>query len=254
MHGNLRAVARRVGRIGLGPIAYRLGTPVVAPLDAHVLLDRGFCSQLGQDYLVDRHLFAGRRDGVFVDVGAHDGVTFSNSLYLERERDWRGVCIEPNPNVFPVLRANRPLATCLPYAVGPTSARVPFRVLSGPSEMLSGIDSNYGRRHRGRIDRELARDGGESVVREVEVRPLRRLLVDAGIEKVDLLSVDVEGGEVGVLQSIDLREFRVGVVIVENNYRSWRLPRHLYRQGYQLLCRIGWDEVYAPQPLRLEQL
>lgn len=56
-------------------------------------------SQLGQDKIVDEY-FHGKRNGVFVDVGAYDGVTFSNTLMLGREGGWTGVCIEPLPDNF----------------------------------------------------------------------------------------------------------------------------------------------------------
>ena len=55
-------------------------------------------SQNGQDVVLANDVFARKRKGVFVDVGAHDGVTFSNTLMLERDFDWSGVCIEPLPS------------------------------------------------------------------------------------------------------------------------------------------------------------
>ena len=73
-------------------------------------------SQLGQDILVDEY-FGGKRGGVFVDIGAYDGVTFSNTLMLERERGWTGVCIEPLPDVFAELRQNRG-CVCVQACIG----------------------------------------------------------------------------------------------------------------------------------------
>jgi hypothetical protein len=43
-----------------------------------------FSSQVGQDRFLFDHFFRGKRDGVFVDVGAYDGEKFSNSLFFER--------------------------------------------------------------------------------------------------------------------------------------------------------------------------
>src|SRR5262249_56743026 len=56
-------------------------------------------SQLGQDIFVYNTFFRERRTkGYFVDIGAYDGVTFSNSLFFERHLGWQGVCIEPLPS------------------------------------------------------------------------------------------------------------------------------------------------------------
>jgi hypothetical protein len=41
------------------------------------------------------------RHGTFVDLGCYDGVTYSNTWYFERKLGWSGVCVEPNPTVFP---------------------------------------------------------------------------------------------------------------------------------------------------------
>jgi len=62
--------------------------------DHQELLDQGFYSQCGQDKWLIENLFAKKTDGVFVDIGAHDGVTLSNSFYLE-SLGWSGVAVEP---------------------------------------------------------------------------------------------------------------------------------------------------------------
>ena len=40
------------------------------------------------------------RDGFFVEAGAADGQTLSNTLFLEMERNWTGLLVEPNPDMF----------------------------------------------------------------------------------------------------------------------------------------------------------
>ena len=117
--------------------------------------------------------------------------------------------------------------------------------------MLSGLISTYDRRHVRRIDRELSSQGGDSQTVHVQARRLDMLLREHGLDHVDLLTVDVEGGELQVLNSISLPEFSVGVLLVENGYRSWSIPRALRRQGYQLICRISADEVYMREGIGL---
>jgi hypothetical protein len=117
--------------------------------------------------------------------------------------------------------------------------------------MLSGIESQYDPRHRDRIQRSMVEHRTSSIVVDVALRRLDTILVENGIDRVDVLSIDVEGGDLGVLDSIDLSRFDVQVVALENNYRSWSLARRMRDQGYQLLCRIGSDELYVPRTVRL---
>jgi hypothetical protein len=53
-------------------------------------------SQYGQDQLIDK-LLNQKRNGFFVEIGGYDGETFSNSLFLEKERRWSGLLVEANP-------------------------------------------------------------------------------------------------------------------------------------------------------------
>jgi hypothetical protein len=66
-----------------------------------------FFSRVGQDRFLFDHFFHGKRDGVFVDVGANDGEQFSNSLFFERTLGWRGLCVEAQPAAFSKLAARR---------------------------------------------------------------------------------------------------------------------------------------------------
>ena len=58
-----------------------------------------YYSQFEQDKFIYENYFINKTKGYFVDIGAHDGITFSNSKFFE-ELGWDGVCIEPNPKIF----------------------------------------------------------------------------------------------------------------------------------------------------------
>ena len=66
-----------------------------------------FFSRSGLDQLLFENFFRGKRGGVFVDAGAADGETSNNSLFFERFMDWRGLCVEPRPDLFAKLAALR---------------------------------------------------------------------------------------------------------------------------------------------------
>ena len=67
----------------------------------------GYYSQSGQDHFIDTFVLNRKTNGVFVDVGANDGVNLSNSYYFEEKRGWTGLCVEPNPLLFNLLVLNQ---------------------------------------------------------------------------------------------------------------------------------------------------
>src|SRR5687767_14863567 len=99
-----------------------------------------FFSQFNQDRFLETEVFKGKRGGVFVDIGANDGITLSNTYFFEKYRDWTGICIEPIPAVFEKLRANRK-AICVNGCIAPSNGTAEFLWVSGAAEMLSGLPS-----------------------------------------------------------------------------------------------------------------
>jgi len=63
-------------------------------------------SQAGQDLWVYGEVFNQKRNGYFLDVGAHDGVHLSNTYLLEKKYRWKGICVEGNPLTFTTLVKN----------------------------------------------------------------------------------------------------------------------------------------------------
>lgn len=204
-------------------------------------------SQLGQDKIVDEYLH-GKRNGVFVDIGAYDGVTFSNTLMLERERDWTGICIEPLPDVCAELRKNR-RCICVQACLGNREEReVEFLAVQSEAvwtRMLSGVLSEYDPRHLARVDVELNAYGGNKGVITVPMRHLHGLLHEHGIGNVDYLSIDTEGSELLILRSTILSAIGNPCITVENNYDDPAIDAVLSTQGYRLHTTIAWDRFYV---------
>lgn len=68
-----------------------------------------YYSQYQQDRILNEFIFRNARAGAFLDIGAYDGVLFSNTCFFERDLGWRGICVEPTPHIFAQLRKNRAL-------------------------------------------------------------------------------------------------------------------------------------------------
>lgn len=67
-----------------------------------------FYSQCGEDQFLNENFFKNKMNGVYVELGALDGILYSNTKFFEDTLNWSGVLIEPHPNKFDFLKKNRP--------------------------------------------------------------------------------------------------------------------------------------------------
>jgi FkbM family methyltransferase len=223
---------------------YRAVTRHVPRADCSVeaLRPKGFASQYGQDKFVAQRL-GNRRGGVFFEIGAFDGVTLSNTYYLETQLGWTGIAVEPSRAAFAQLQARRKCRVvngCIADAPG----RTQFLEIAGAAAMLSGRIDRFHPRHRSRIAREIAELGGQEQRLDVPCFTVEQLAREAGLQRIDYLSVDTEGGELAILQSIDFRALDIRLVTVENNYADLVLRSTMRRAGFELIAKIACDEVY----------
>lgn len=180
-----------------------------------------YYSQNDQDRILNEAVFCGMRNGVFVDVGALDGILYSNTLMFERELGWTGLCIEPNPDVFSRLIKNRS-SICLEIAISRHEGRLPFVKIEGGTQVLSGLSHSMDPRHCDYMKREIEKYNTSHSVVEVNVRPLTSVLSEHRVAEIHYLSVDTEGGEVDALASIDFDTVMVHAITVEAHYNEAR--------------------------------
>jgi FkbM family methyltransferase len=200
-----------------------------------------FYSQIGQDKYVLESFFRGKRRGVFLDIGAYDGEKFSNTLFFERSMDWTGLCIEPLPSAFAQLKAKRK-AICENVAVADFDGEADFLDCDAGADekMLSGLAGHFDARHTQRLQRSATAAANIKVT----VCRLEALLEKHRMYDIDFCSLDTEGSEMAILESLDLDRFRIGVFTIENNYGENGLRELMARKGYEFVARLQWDDVY----------
>jgi FkbM family methyltransferase len=202
-----------------------------------------YYSQVNQDRIVD-FTFSRKTKGVFLDVGAHDGITLSNTYFFEKNRHWTGICIEPNPDVFQKLVANRH-CICENCAVATEEKQLIYRKVKGHyySEMLGGILEFMDAEHIERINKEVATHV-ECSTEDIPVacKRLENILNKHGVNEIDYLSIDTEGAEYEILQSLDFDKFNIRLMSVECNKES-QVYNLLSSKGYRR-CSAGLDSFY----------
>jgi FkbM family methyltransferase len=191
-------------------------------------------------------------NGYFVELGANDGVTQSNSLYFEKYRNWRGLLVEPTPQNFLKCRQNRSTrnsiycAACVSFDYSQEFVRIAYsNLMSTPVSLESDIQDP--RAHAELGDRFLS--SGETVFEFGAVaRTLNSLLLDANAPKqIDFLSLDVEGAELEVLKGVDHQAFRFKYLLVECRDFA-RLSAYLGKHGYRFLENLSeQDYLFASE-------
>jgi FkbM family methyltransferase len=196
-------------------------------------------AQEGEDLILDR-IFEQQAKGVYVDVGAHHPTRFSNTYRLY-QRGWRGVNIDATPGSMKLFRLMRPRDTNLEVGVAATAGERDFYCFDEPA--LNTFDEARAKS----LDQYKV-----SAVRKVRCAPLSQLLREHGIGAFDLLTVDAEGFDFEVLQTLDWDLTRPRVVLTEQFSRdmegmvSTETHRYLHDRGYRMIAKT-WNSVFYVQ-------
>lgn len=195
------------------------------------LSHKGHFGQLAQDLFV-LWMLAEKRGGYFVEIGAGDGQTLSNTVLLEREYGWTGLLVEPNPTSFSKISSIR-AAHLDQRCVYPTSgATVEFECAEIPE--LSRVSSSPS------DIRDL--DGSRVITRALQIptTSIAELLAEHSVPaRFDYLSLDIEGLEPAVMATFPFDAFRPAIVTVEHNYGAAeaRLDELMTANGYARMFR-----------------
>ncbi|MDR2601798.1 MAG: FkbM family methyltransferase [Spirochaetaceae bacterium] len=203
-----------------------------------------FRGQVWQDGIAYLY-FNGKKDGFYIDIGANDGVAINNTLVFE-QLGWKGICVEPVPEIFNELKKNR-TCDCYNVAIANKSGESVEFIKAEGVEVLSGLTSEMAQAHKNRILRENGK------IRKIYVKTLSfaDLMADyKGLKHIDFMSIDVEGAEMSILKAINFKEYSFGLITVENNEEvkggGNRLKKYMKEQGYKVYADLGLDIMFIP--------
>lgn len=176
-----------------------------------------------------------KRNGFFVEFGATNGVTLSNSHLLEKSFEWRGILAEPGRNWHAQLQQNRNAFIESDCVWRESGEQLEFFESDHPE--FSTID-----RFKNSDSRSARRAKGKKY--SVDTVSLNDLLVRHGAPKeIDYLSIDTEGSEYDILSKFNFDQFSVKIITCEHNYTDSR------DKIYKLLTKNGFERKFEQYSL-----
>lgn len=181
--------------------------------------------------------------GYYVELGANDGITQSNTHYFEKHRSWRGLLVEPSPHNFLKCRENRSsdnrivCAACVSFDYKPEFVRITYsNLMSVPQGLETDIVDPMA---HAAVGRQFLAAHEDIFDFGAVARPLNALMLEANAPRViDFLSLDVEGAEIEVLKGVDHSIFRFKYILVECRSLP-TMQAYLNGNGYRLLKNLS---------------
>lgn len=204
---------------------------LVAPSNKPYSLDHpdSLDNSRGQAPIID-NMLKYKENGFYVESGAYDGEILSNTLLFERMRNWNGVLVEPNPDVFKKLMKKNRNA----YAINACLSTEPYptkKVLTGTSLQAKVLSQKSSKKRKQKKQQKL-----------VQCFPLYSILLALNQTSIDYFSLDVEGDEKGVLGTIPWQKVKIDMLSVE--YDKWQggvrqLCKFMFTKGYDCLVALS---------------
>lgn len=202
------------------------------------LLDKQYVDEVIRSYFPDYNY-----KGVFIDIGAFEPIKISNSYHFEKN-SWDVRCFEANTNLIPELEKHRKhvynIALYDEY-----KPSISFNVVesNGWTAGFSAIE----------LDDKLfknfkyRKNAANITTIIVEQRTLNSYLENELLEianKIDVVQLDIEGGELKCLHGFDLIKYKPKLLVIENVLNNMELTDYIISKGYKLDNKIKYNEFY----------
>ena len=189
------------------------------------------------------------RGGYFVELGANDGVSQSNTKHFELFMGWSGVLVEPEPNNYEKCKRFRSRksqifnAACVSFSYEKNEVQLIYSNLM--TIAVEGESDIADREEHAKIGMQFLEPGESNYSFSAYARTLNSILLEAGSPtNIDLLSLDVEGAELDVLKGIDHQIFRFRFILIESRSLD-TIEQFLGALGYSLVEQLtGHDFLF----------
>jgi FkbM family methyltransferase len=191
----------------------------------------------GYEELIVRDFFGDKKEGVFVDVGCYLPRELSTTYYLEDRLQWTGIGIDAQRDFAPAWKKERPRSTFVATAISDKDGETLTLFIAGTTASLEKWAMEI-----------FTKDLKEIQVKTITLNTLLDMLV---VDKVDFLSIDIDGGEIGALNGFDIQRYKPELCAVEAVMPEL-VKEYFAANGYELIEKyLKVDKVnlyFRPKP------
>ncbi|XP_059482931.1 protein Star-like [Neocloeon triangulifer] len=182
-------------------------------------------------------LMKNKTNGYFVECGAYDGETYSNTLGLEKNFNWTGLLIEGAPKNIDVMLKKKRRAWIAPTCLSTKrkSMTVTFNDNINGGKIVDAVNGSIPQ-------------SKEGVNVDVFCVPFNTYMKVLDIKHIDYFSLDVEGHEYEILQTIDFKKVKIDVMVVEHflaGNKSDGILRIMKENGFSLVKKMKLDFIFV---------
>lgn len=216
--------------------------------DSYIKYPLQFYSQIEQDKYYIENIIKYKPNGIFLEIGGYDGITGSNTYFLEKNLNWNGIIVECNPTLVEKCKNTRSCYICDKALYESDNAELLFTIpigdeIIGGKEQLGGI-KNLLKPESLKAFQRCYKESKDITVKTININTL---LENRKIYDIDYVSLDVEGGELSILKTWDFNKHKVKFLTVEHGniaHYQKSINTLLTSKGFSLHRNNKWDDEY----------
>ena len=192
-------------------------------------------------------MFMNYNNGFYVEIGAYDGVTQSNTLYFEKNKNWKGILIEPSKEKFKECVKHRSKKNkffncgCGEFGIDENEILIESGDRSFVKKYVENNLQNFFLRKGKQANHKFKE-------KKIKLRNLNSILTESEAPIfIDFFSLDVEGSELKVLKGNDFNKFNFKFILVEcvNEKKFNEVYNFLTGKNYELVEKLTpWDILF----------
>lgn len=208
-----------------------------------------YYSQCQEDLFLNNHIFKNKQNGKYIELGALDGVLYSNTKFFEDSLNWSGILIEPHPDKFKLLKQSRPNNYLFNDLISCYTEPLKFRYFVDGHAAVSGVENTLPQSHFDTFFESNNEHNKSLPQNSIFITPktLSDIIKSTNIKHFDLLSLDVEGHEYEVLQSWDF-SIPIDVILIETlgvePEKDELCRQFLLKNNYKFITKFKHNEIF----------
>tara|TARA_X000001036_G_C20474538_1_gene723022 strand:- start:79 stop:777 length:699 start_codon:yes stop_codon:yes gene_type:complete len=209
-----------------------------------VILKKVFKKSYGRDNLdLKLEKYLNYSNGFFIELGAHDGITQSNTYYYEKKKNWKGILIEPVPKLYKYCKKYRSKKNlffcnaCVSFDFKNENVKLIYSNL-----MTTAIDLTTVQFREKHLANPELNFFEKKKYFTAKARTLNSIMIEAKAPNViDFFSLDVEGAEFEVLNGINFAKFNFRYILIETNNFE-KLNNFMLQKNYKFIDKYNAND------------